>query len=257
MAIHPTAIVDPTAEIGEGVEIGPYSIIGPRVSIGADTWVGPHVVINGPTRIGAENRIFQFASIGEIPQDKKFAEDDSRLEIGDRNTIREYATINRGTELGGGVTRVGDDNWLMAYIHIAHDCIVGNGTIFANNASLAGHAQVDDHAILGGFTLVHQFCLIGRHAFCAMGSAITKDVPPFVMISGAPAHPHGINQEGLRRHGFDNEAIANIRRIYKLIYRSGATLDEVKKALEVRAHNDEEAAVFYDFLQRSQRSIIR
>ena len=257
MSIHPAAIVDPTAEIADGVEIGAYSIIGPHVTIGEDTWVGPHVVINGPTRIGRENRIFQFASIGEIPQDKKFSEDDSRLEIGDRNTIREYVTINRGTEQGGGVTRVGDDNWLMAYIHIAHDCIVGNGTIFANNASLAGHACVDDYAILGGFTLVHQFCLIGRHAFCAMGSSITKDVPPFVMISGAPAHPHGINQEGLKRHGFSNEAIANIRRLYKLIYRSGSPLDEVKKTLEVRAHDDTEAAVFYDFFQRSQRSIIR
>ena len=257
MTIDPRAVVDLSAKIANNVGIGPFSVIGPNVEIGEGTEIGPHVVINGPTRIGCENRIFQFSSIGEIPQDKKFHGEDSRLEIGDRNTIREFVTINRGTADGGDITRVGNDNWLMAYIHIAHDCVVGDHTIFANNASLAGHAAVDDHSILGGFTLVHQFCLIGAHAFCAMGSAITKDVPPFVMVSGSPAHPHGINQEGLKRRTFDKEAIARIRDIYKLLYRSGTILEDVKTELRKRSPEDAEAKMFLDFLERSTRSIIR
>ena len=180
--IHPTALIDPSAKLADSVEVGAYSIIGADVEIGEKTWIGPHVVIQGPTKIGRENKLFQFSSIGEVPQDKKFHGETSYLEIGDRNTIREFATINRGTEDGGGTTRIGNDNWLMAYIHIAHDCQVGDNTIFANNASLAGHAIIEDYVILGGFTLVHQFCSIGQHAFCGMGSAISKDIPPYVMV---------------------------------------------------------------------------
>ncbi len=257
MAIHPTAIIDQDACLAEGVSVGPYSIIGAGVEIGAGTWIGPHVVINGPTRIGADNRIFQFASLGEIPQDKKFHGEDSLLEIGDRNTIREYVTINRGTAEGGGVTRVGNDNWLMAYIHIAHDCEVGNGIIMANAASLAGHVRVEDHAVLGGFTLVHQFCTVGAHAFTAMGSAVAKDVPPFVIVAGNPATPRGINAEGLRRHGFDSGRLQAVRELYRLLYRSGLGLDEARARIEAMQAEHEDAIVMAEFLRRSRRSIVR
>ncbi len=257
MSVDPRAVVDPAARLADDVQVGPFSIIGPGVEIGAGTIIGPHVVIQGPTTIGADNHIFQFASIGEIPQDKKFHGEDSRLEIGDRNTIREFVTINRGTEDGGGVTRIGHDNWLMAYIHIAHDCLIGNHTIFANGASLAGHVLVEDHAILGGFTLVHQFCQIGAHAFCGMGSAISKDVPPYVMVGGNPAQPHGLNLEGLKRRGFDKESIQNLRRAYKLIYRSGLTLNEaiqqIRDTLEMDTHLEHLVA----FLEHAERGIIR
>ncbi len=255
--IHPTAIIDPAARLDESVEVGAYSIIGADVEIAADSWIGPHVVIQGPTKIGRENRIFQFASIGEIPQDKKFHGEVSYLEIGDRNTIREFATINRGTEDGGDITRIGNDNWLMAYIHIAHDCQVGNHTIFANNASLAGHAIVEDHAILGGFTLVHQFCKIGQYAFCGMGSAISKDVPPYVMVNGSPAHAHGLNSEGIKRKGFDKDTIKALRDAYKIIYRSQNTVEQAKHKLKALADKVPEVNNMLLFLEKSERGILR
>jgi len=257
MTVDPRAVVDPSAKIASNVSIGPFSVIGPKVEIGENTEIGPHVVINGPTRIGRENRIFQFSSIGEIPQDKKFHGEDSRLEIGDRNTIREFVTINRGTDDGGGVTRIGSDNWLMAYIHIAHDCIVGDHVIFANGASAAGHVSIGDHAILGGFTLVHQFCTVGAHAFCGMGSAISKDVPPYIMVNGNPAHPHGLNVEGLKRHGYTKEALRVLRDAYKTIYRSGMTVEEALVKLEVLSDSQPEVKPLAEFLKKSQRGILR
>ncbi|MBI1421963.1 MAG: acyl-ACP--UDP-N-acetylglucosamine O-acyltransferase [Gammaproteobacteria bacterium] len=257
MSIDPRAAIDPSARIGKNVTIGPFSVIGADVEIGDDSWIGPHVVINGPTRIGRENRIFQFASIGEIPQDKKFRGEDSTLEIGDRNTIRENVTINRGTADGGGVTKIGSDNWLMAYIHIAHDCIVGNHTIFANAASLAGHVIIDDYAILGGFTLVHQFCTIGTHSFCGMGSAISKDVPPYTMVNGNPAQPHGLNTEGLKRHQFSKETQQALRDAYKIIYRSGFTTQEALTQMNTLAQSFPEVANLQRFIQKSQRGIVR
>lgn len=255
--IHPTAIIDASAEIAAGVSVGAYSVIGPGVTIGADSWIGPHVVINGPTRIGRENRIFQFASVGEVPQDLKFAGEESWLEIGDRNTIREFATINRGTGAGGGVTRIGNDNLLMAYIHIAHDCIIGNHVILSNNASLAGHVTVADHVILGGFTLVHQFCAIGQHVFAGMGSAIAKDVPPYLIVTGAPAEPHGLNKVGLKRRGFSEEQLLQLSRAYKVLYRQGLSLEEAKVQLQQLGEESEVVRLFAEFLQQSNRSIIR
>lgn len=255
--IHPTAIVDPAARIGEGVTIGAYSVIGADVEVGSNTWIGPHVVLKGPTRIGCDNKIHQFASIGEDPQDLKYSGEATRLEIGDRNTFREFVTINRGTVSGGGVTSIGNDNLLMAYIHIAHDCRVGNHVIFSNNASLAGHAVIGDHVILSGFTLVHQFCSIGEHAFSAMGSAISKDVPPYLMVSGSPAAPHGINKVGLKRRGFTEEQLRNLTRAYKALYRQGLSLDEAKQQIAGMAQNHEEVKCFADFLDESKRSIIR
>jgi UDP-N-acetylglucosamine acyltransferase len=257
MSIDARAVIDSSARIGKEVSIGPFSVIGPQVDIGDGTWIGPHVVINGPTQIGKDNRIFQFSSIGEIPQDKKFHGENSTLEIGDRNTIREFATINRGTSDGGGVTRVGNDNWLMAYIHIAHDCMVGDHTIFANSASIAGHVRIEDHVILGGFTLVHQFCAIGQHAFSGMGSAISKDVPPFVMVNGNPAAPHGLNNEGLKRRNFSKETQQAVRDAYKLIYRAGFTLEEAKVQLREMARFDPEVAKMLAFIEASTRGIIR
>lgn len=257
MSIDARAVVDSTARIGNNVTIGPFSVIGRNVEIGDDTWIGPHVVINGPTRIGRENKIFQFSSIGEIPQDKKYHGEESKLEIGDRNTIRENVTINRGTAEGGGITCIGSDNWLMAYIHIAHDCIIGNNTIFANAASLAGHVHIDDYAILGGFTLVHQFCSVGIHAFCGMGSAISKDVPPYTMVNGNPAQPHGLNTEGLKRREFSREILQVLRETYKVIYRSGLTTQEAIKQLEASSKTYPEVAVMRNFLEKSKRGIVR
>ena len=257
MSIDERAVVDPSAKIAAGVTIGPFSVIGPDVEIGENTWVGPHVVISGPTKIGKENRIFQFSSVGEIPQDMKFHGESSLLEIGDRNTIREYATINRGTEDGGGITRVGNDNWLMAYIHIAHDCIVGNNIIMANAASIAGHTIVNDHAIMGGFAVTHQFTTIGGHAFCGLGSVITRDIPPYVIVNGNPAEPHGINTEGLKRRAFSREAIQAIRKAYKLLYRSGLPLEEAKQQISELAREYQEVEVMVDFLNTMRRSIVR
>jgi UDP-N-acetylglucosamine acyltransferase len=257
MSIHPSAIVDPGAKLGRNVSVGAYSIIGPHVVIGDDCWIGPQVVINGPTRIGKENRIYQFTSIGEAPQDLKYAGEATELEIGDRNTIREFATINRGTVNGGGITRVGNDNFLMAYIHIAHDCTIGNSSIFANNASLAGHVDIGNQVILSGFTLVHQFCSVGDHAFTGMGSAISKDVPPYLMVTGNPAHPHGINSKGLMRRGFSPEAIRAIKHAYKILFRCGLSLDEAKRKITTMADEIEELKLFSTFLKQSRRSIIR
>lgn len=255
--IHPTAIIDPSAKLGAGVSVGPYSVIGADVVIGDNTWIGPHVVINGPTTIGCDNRIHQFASIGEAPQDLKYAGEPTRLEIGDRNTIRECVTINRGTVSGGGLTRVGSDNLLMAYIHIAHDCRIGNHVIFSNNASLAGHAHVGDYVILSGFTLVHQFCAIGDYAFTGMGSAIAKDVPPYLMISGNPAAPHGLNKVGLKRRGFSEEQVRNLTRVYKILYRQGLSLEEATAQIGEMAETNDEVVRFAEFLKNSTRSIIR
>lgn len=255
--IDQRAIIDPSARLAEGVSVGPYSIIGPEVEIGEGTWVAPHVVINGPTRIGRDNKIFQFASIGEIPQDKKFHGEPTLLEIGDRNVIREYCTINRGTIQDSGVTRIGNDNWIMAYVHIAHDCQVGNNTIFSNNASLAGHVVVEDFASLGGFTLVHQFCSIGAHSFTAMNSVIPKDVPPYILVSGHMAKPYGLNVEGLKRRNFSTETIELLRKAYKIIYRSNNTLQSARTQLDELRKQCPEVGVFVDFLDKSRRGIVR
>ncbi|HVK94443.1 MAG TPA: acyl-ACP--UDP-N-acetylglucosamine O-acyltransferase [Noviherbaspirillum sp.] len=259
--VHPTAIVDPNAELDSSVEIGAYSVIGPNVRIGARTKVGPHVVIEGHTTIGCDNRFFQFSSIGGAPQDKKYAGEPTRLEIGDRNLVREFCTFNLGTVQDEGVTRLGNDNWIMAYVHLAHDVQVGNNTIFANNAALAGHVQVGDWVILGGFSNVHQFCKIGAHAMLGMSTSLTQDVPPFVILNGNPAAAHGINLEGLKRRGFTREQIGDIRNAYKLIYKSGLTLEEAKAAL-AKAETDKPDSAAYlrlmrDFLDSTTRGIVR
>ncbi|MDP1526294.1 MAG: acyl-ACP--UDP-N-acetylglucosamine O-acyltransferase [Rhodocyclaceae bacterium] len=253
--VHPTALVDAGARLGENVEIGAYSVIGAGVEIGDGTWIGPHVVINGPTKIGRENRIFQFASLGEQPQDKKYAGEPTTLEIGDRNTIREFCTFNRGTVQDAGATRVGNDNWIMAYVHIAHDCQVGNQTIFANNAQLAGHVHVGDWAILGGFTVVHQFVRIGAHSMTAMGTILLQDLPPYVTAAGNPSAPHGINSEGLKRRGFSAEAIAALKRAYKALYRNGLKLEEA--TAQIASEGLAEVKVLSDFLAAPGRGIIR
>ncbi|MDH5436716.1 MAG: acyl-ACP--UDP-N-acetylglucosamine O-acyltransferase [Gammaproteobacteria bacterium] len=255
--IDERAIIDPSAKLASDVSVGPFSIIGPEVEIEAGTTIGPHVVIKGPTRIGKNNTIYQFSSIGEAPQDKKFAGEATRLEIGDNNTIREYVSINRGTGDGGGLTRIGNDNWIMAYVHIAHDCQVGNHTIFANNATLAGHVDVHDHAILGGFAAVHQFCRVGEHSFTAMATAINKDIPPFVMASGNLAKPHGLNMEGLKRRGFSDANIKNMRKAYKLLYKSGLPLEAALKQMNALASETPEVGIMVAFIEKSTRSIIR
>ena len=257
MSIDPRAVVDPAAQLAPGVSVGPYSVIGAEVEIGAATSIGSHAVIKGPTVIGEENRFYPFSSIGDDPQDKKYGGEHTGLEIGNRNVVREYCTINRGTEQGGGVTRIGDDNWIMAYVHIAHDCLIGNNTVFANNASLAGHVRVDDHAVLGGFTLVHQFCSIGAHAFSGMGSTLSKDLPPYVTVSGNPAVPRGVNSEGLKRRGFSSDTIQVLRRAYRILFRTGLSLEEATRELSSMAQEHEEVAVIIRFLERSQRSILR
>ena len=255
--IHPSALIDPAAKLGHNVSVGAFSVIGADVEIGDNTWIGPHVVIEGPTRIGRDNRIWQFASLGADPQDKKFHGENSLLEIGDRNVIREFVTFNRGTDDGGDVTRVGNDNWLMAYVHLAHDCIVGNNVIFANAASLAGHVIVDDWVILGGFTLVHQFCQIGAHAFTSMGSIINRDVPPYVTVAGSFAEPKGINSEGLRRRGFGSDRILSIKRAYRTLYKSGLPLAEAREELARAASDAPDVRLMLDFIERSQRSLVR
>ena len=255
--IHPTAIIDPQARIGANVSIGAYTIIGADVEIGDNTTIGPHVVIEGPTRIGRDNRIWQFASIGAAPQDKKFHGERSRLEIGDRNVIREFVTFNRGTDDGAGLTKIGNDNWLMAYVHIAHDCVVGNHAIFSNAASLAGHVLVDDWVILGGFTLVHQFCQVGAHAFTAMGAIINRDVPPYVTVAGSFAEPKGINSEGLRRRGYSSDRIMAIKRAYRTLYMSGLPLADARTELARAAEDAPDVKLMLDFIERSQRSLVR
>ncbi|MBI1397870.1 MAG: acyl-ACP--UDP-N-acetylglucosamine O-acyltransferase [Betaproteobacteria bacterium] len=255
--IHATAVVHPNARLGSSVEVGPFTVVGEHVEIGDGTTIGAHCVLTGHTTIGAENRIFHFASIGEAPQDKKYAGEATRLEIGDRNTIREYCTINSGTVQDAGVTRVGNDNWIMAYVHIAHDCTIGNHTIFANCTQLAGHVHVDDWVILGGFTGIHQFCRIGAHAMTAISSVVVHDLPPYVMAQGDTAKAHGINSEGLKRRGFTPEAIGGIRRAYKTLYREGHTLEEAKRRLADLAAECTEVAVIVEFLSRSTRGIVR
>jgi UDP-N-acetylglucosamine acyltransferase len=254
---HPTAIIHPGAKLADDVSVGPYSIIGEHVEIGAGTTVGPHVVINGHTTIGKNNRIFQFSSLGEIPQDKKYANEPTRLEIGDNNMIREFCTFNLGTAQDKGVTRVGNNNWIMAYVHLAHDCQVGNNTIFANNAQLAGHVIVDDYAILGGFTVVHQFVQIGAHVITGMGSILFQDIPTYVTVSGNPAAPHGTNSEGLKRRGFSSAAVMAIKRAYKTLYKSGMTLEEAKAAIAAQAAEHPELQAMLEFLGRTQRGIVR
>lgn len=255
--IHPTAIVHPGARLGQDVEIGAYSLIGEHVEIGDGTRIGPHVVIHGHTRIGVGNRVFQFCSIGEEPQDKKYAGEPTRLEIGDHNVIREFCSFNTGTSQDTGVTRMGDHNWVMAYVHVAHDCVVGNHTIFANNATLAGHVHVDDYAILGGFTGVHQFCRIGAHVITGIASVVRQDVPPFLTVAGNPLAPHGVNSEGLKRRGFSAEALAGLKRVYKLLYRSGLSLAEAQTAIAAEADALPDLKPMADFLAVSGRGIVR
>jgi UDP-N-acetylglucosamine acyltransferase len=256
-SIHPTAIVHPAARLGEGVAVGAYSLIEEHVEIGAGTEIGPHVVVRGHTRIGRDNHIFQFCSIGEVPQDKKYAGEETYLEIGDRNTIREFCTLNCGTAQDVGVTRVGDDNWIMAYVHIAHDCQVGNQTIFANHATLGGHVHIGDWAILGGFAGVHQFVRIGAHSFIGFGTMLTQDVPPYVTVNGNPAATHGINSEGLKRRGFSSEAIAAIKRAYKTIYRNGLRLEEAREAIATEVDAAPELGLMAEFLAIPGRGIVR
>jgi len=257
MSVHPTAIVHPAARLGKGVVVGPYSMVGEHVEIGDHTVIGPHVVVSGHTRIGCDNRIFQFCSIGEQPQDKKYAGEPTRLEIGDRNTIREFCTFNCGTAQDAGVTRLGNDNWIMAYVHLAHDCQVGNQTIFANNAQLAGHVHIGDWAILGGFTVVHQFVRIGAHSITAMGTILLQDLPPFVMAAGNPAVPRSINAEGLKRRGFSADALAAVRRAYKTLYKSGMKLDEARAAIVEESAGVPELSLLAGFLATPGRGIIR
>ena len=255
--IHPTAIVHPSAHLAGDVRVGAYSLIDEHVEIGKGTEIGPHVVIKGHTRIGCDNRIFQFSSLGEIPQDKKYAGEATRLEIGDRNTIREFCTFNCGTSQDAGVTRVGDDNWIMAYVHIAHDCQVGSHTIFANNATLGGHVHVGDWVILGGLTGVHQFVRIGAHAMTGAGSVVLQDVPTYVMASGNPVEPHGINSEGLKRRGFSSASVMAIKRAYKMLYKSGLRLEEARAAIEAEISTTAEIAPLAEFLATPGRGIIR
>jgi len=255
--IHPSAIIHPGAKLGAKVSVGAYSVVGEHVEIGDDTRIGPHVVIEGHTRIGQGNRIFQFCSLGAAPQDKKYADEPTRLEIGDGNTVREFCTLNCGTVQDAGVTRLGNDNWIMAYVHLAHDCQIGDHTIFANNAQLAGHVHVGDYAILGGFTGVHQFVHVGAHCFTAIATVLVHDLPPYVMAAGDSAKPYGINVEGLRRRGFSAESMAAIKRAYKTLYKSGLTLDQARERLAEQAATCDEIAPLAEFLRGSKRGIVR
>lgn len=259
--IHPTAVVDSGAQLDEGVEIGPYSVIGPHVRIGAGTKIGPHVVVEGHTTIGRDNQVYQFTSLGAPPQDKKYAGEVTYLEIGDRNLIREFCSINTGTAQDAGVTRLGSDNWILAYCHIAHDCQVGNNTTFSNNATLAGHVHVGDWVVMGGFAAIPQFRRVGDHAFVGMTTSVTQDVPPFVLVQGNPAEPFGINVEGLKRRGFTPEQIASLRRAYKLIYRSDLSLEQAALGIAEEAQKTPEAAVhllaLQAFLNTATRGIVR
>jgi len=255
--VHATAQIAEGVKLGADVEIGAYSVIAADVEIGDGSVLGPHVVVNGPTRIGHGNHIHAFAAIGGDPQDKKFEGERSELVIGDRNRIREFVTINRGTGQGGGATRIGDDNWIMAYVHIAHDCQVGNHTVFSNNATLAGHVVIGNHVILSGFSGVHQFCRIGEHAFIGMGCLVNGDVPPFVIMANEYGRPRGINTEGLKRRGFSPERIAGIRRAYKVLYMSGLQLSEAREELARIAAEAPDVATMIEFLERAQRPIVR
>jgi len=255
--VHSSAIVEKGAQLADDVEIGAYALIGPHVEIGAGTRIGPHAVIKGRTRIGRNNRIFQFVSLGEEPQDKKYRGEPTRLEIGDGNTIREFCTFNCGTVQDAGVTRLGDDNWIMAYVHLAHDCQIGSHTIFANGAQLAGHVHIGNHAILGGFTMVHQHCRVGAHSITGISSVLLQDVPPFVTASGSPASPYGINSEGLKRRGFSADAVAAIKRSYKTLYKSSLTLEDAKREIATQVAACPELQLLIDFLAHSTRGIVR
>lgn len=253
--IHATAIIHPSAKIASNVAIGPYSIIGADVEIGEGTWIGPHVVIQGPTVIGKDNKFFQFSSIGEVPQDLKFNGENTRLEIGDRNTFRECCTVHRGTVQDQGLTKIGNDNLFMNYVHIAHDCIVGNHAIFANNSSLAGHVKVDDYVTFGGFSGVFQFCRIGSYSFISTNSVVIKDVPPFVKVSGYYAKPYGLNSVGMQRRGFSEEAMTQVKRAYKAIYRQGLGVTEALEALKKMP--GPEVQILVQFIQASESGIVR
>jgi UDP-N-acetylglucosamine acyltransferase len=255
--IHPTALVAPEAELGEGVEVGAYAVIGPGVVIGANTRIGAHAVLEGPTRLGADNEISAFASVGSAPQDKKYKGEPTRLEIGDRNVIREFVTLNRGTTKDEGVTRIGDDNLFMAYSHVAHDCRVGSHCVLANNATLGGHVHLGDWAIMAGFSGVHQFCKVGAHAFIANNAAVTRDVPPYIMAVGQPAAAHSVNAEGLKRRGFTPEQIRNLRNAFRLLYRSGLKLADAATQLAALAEHQPEVRAIVEFLPHSTRSIVR
>ena len=256
--IHHSSIIDPSANIDSTADIGPFSVIGPDVDIGPYSNIGPYVTVKGPTIIGQNNRIYQYSSIGEDPQDKKFAgEAESVLRIGNNNVIREYCTINRGTGPGGGVTSMANDNWFMAYVHIAHDCIIGSRNTFANNATLAGHVIVGNDVILGGFTGIHQFCRIGNYSFTAISSVVVKDVPPFLIVSGNTAKANGLNKEGLKRHGFSQERINKLRKAYKILYRNGLLLKDAFAELNELAQYNEDIKSLCDFIGESERGITR
>jgi UDP-N-acetylglucosamine acyltransferase len=255
--IDSTAIIDKRAELASDVSVGPYTVIGADVKIDSGTVIGSHVVIKGPTSIGKDNHIFQFSSIGEDPQDKKYAAELTRLEIGDRNTIREFATMHRGTQQDQSLTKIGNDNLFMAYTHVAHDCMIGDHVVMANGASLAGHVYLNSHAILGGFTLVHQFTKIGQYSFAAMGSAITQDVPPFVMVGGKPTRPHGINAVGMERNGFSSDDIRLIRKAYKIVYKMNLRLEDAIDELLNLDGNNVHLSQLADFLRHVSRGILR
>ena len=255
--IDARAVISPQAEIAANVTIGAFSIIGPEVIVGAGTWIGPHVVINGPTRIGVDNKIFQFASLGDAPQDKKYKGERTHLDIGDRNVFREFVTVNRGTTHDKGVTRIGNDNLLMAYAHVAHDCRLGDKIVMSNCATLGGHVEIADWVIMGGFSAVHQFTKVGAHCFIANNTAVTRDVPPYLMAVGQPAVPHSVNSEGLKRRGFTEEQIRNIRRAYRLLYRSGLKLQTALEQLDKVAVMQAEIRPFVEFIKQSSRSIVR
>ncbi len=256
--IHATAVVDPSARIGSGVSIGAFASVGPEVAIGDGTAIGPHSSLQGPLRIGRDNRITGHAAIGGDPQDKKFHGERSALEIGDRNVIREFVTLNRGTGEGGGVTRIGDDNWLLAYTHVAHDCRIGSHCVFSNNATLAGHVEIGDHVILSGFVGVHQFCRIGAHAFIGMGAFVNGDVPPYVMVAQEGyGRPRGINAEGLKRRGFDGDRVAAIRRAYRALYMSGDSLADARLRLAELAADSDDVRALLEFIERGDRPLLR
>jgi UDP-N-acetylglucosamine acyltransferase len=257
MAVHATAIVDALAVLDPDVEVGPYAVIGAQVRIGAGSRIGAHCVLEGPTVIGKNNHIHAHAAVGGAPQDKKYADEPTELIIGDGNTIREFVTINRGTVQGGGVTRIGDDNWIMAYVHIAHDCIIGSHTILANSVTLAGHVTIHDHAILGGFSLIHQFCKVGAHAFTGMGSKINCDVPPFIVVGSEMSVPRGINSEGLKRRGYTAEQITAVKRAYKTLYLSGLSLKEAREKLLEQSQASPAVKLLVEFIDSSERSILR
>jgi len=256
-SIHPTAIVDEGARIDESAEVGAYTLVGPRVTIGPDCRIGPHVVLTGRTTIGARTRIFQFASIGEEPQDKKYAGEDTELIIGEDNYIRELCNFSRGTIQGGGKTVIGNNNWIMACVHIAHDCQLGDNIIMANNTSLAGHVTVGDWAILSGYSLIHQFCSVGAHSFTSFASHVNQSIPPYVTVSGEKARAKGVNTEGLRRRGFTPEQIQQVRRAYRVLYRDGLPLTEAREKLEEMALESEEIRPLVEFLDTTEKSMIR